>query len=119
MHEKWVNTRIHECIDVFHDRTASGFSAEIPLYHILNARITFNNLNGCDDGLGLCADNDVRLEEDEERETSGISLPSPGSDSSSVSSSTSKNGTKTTEITEHSPIEHLPKCISWLWFKTR
>lgn len=113
MYEKWVIIRINEGIAVFHERTASGFSAEIPLYHILNARITFNNLNGCEDGLGLCADNDVGLEEDEERDTSGTSLPSPGSDSSSVSSSTSKNGRKTVEMTECSPIEHLPKCINW------
>lgn len=86
---KWGNTRIIEC----NDRTASRFCAEIPLYHILNARITFNNLNGCDDMLGLSADNDVGLEEDEERDPLGTILPSPGSDSSSVSSSTSKNVT--------------------------
>lgn len=71
--------------------TCANLSAEIPLYHILNARITFNNLNGCDDMLGLCADNEVGLEEDEDRDAMGTSLPSPGSDSSSVSSSTSKN----------------------------
>lgn len=65
--------------------------AEIPLYHILNARITFNNLNGCDDTLGLCADSDAGVEEDEDRDTLGTNLPSPGSDSSSVSSSTSEN----------------------------
>lgn len=41
--------------------------------------------------LGLCADNDVGVEDDEERDALGTNLPSPGSDSSSVSSSTSKN----------------------------
>lgn len=69
--------------------TAPPPPSEIPLYHILNARITFNNLNGCDDMLGLCAENDVG-EDDEERDALGTNLPSPGSDSSSVSSSTSK-----------------------------
>uniref|UniRef100_A0A674N8G9 Ankyrin repeat domain 13B n=1 Tax=Takifugu rubripes TaxID=31033 RepID=A0A674N8G9_TAKRU len=61
-------------------RLPPGFPVkiEIPLYHILNARITFNNLNGCDDMLGLCADNDVGVEEDEERDTMGTNLPSPG-----------------------------------------
>uniref|UniRef100_A0A3B5KMY5 Ankyrin repeat domain 13B n=1 Tax=Takifugu rubripes TaxID=31033 RepID=A0A3B5KMY5_TAKRU len=59
-------------------RLPPGFPVkiEIPLYHILNARITFNNLNGCDDMLGLCADNDVGVEEDEERDTMGTNLPS-------------------------------------------
>lgn len=75
MQEKWA-----EGVD---DRRASPLSAEIPLYHILNARITFNNLNGCEDG-------ELGLEEDEERDALGSSLPSPGSDASSVSSSTSK-----------------------------
>ncbi|CAF92953.1 unnamed protein product, partial [Tetraodon nigroviridis] len=73
MQEKWA-----EGVD---DRRASPLSAEIPLYHILNARITFNNLNGCEDG-------ELGLEEDEERDALGSSLPSPGSDASSVSSST-------------------------------
>uniref|UniRef100_A0A3Q1KDX5 Ankyrin repeat domain-containing protein n=1 Tax=Anabas testudineus TaxID=64144 RepID=A0A3Q1KDX5_ANATE len=54
-------------------RLPPGFPVkiEIPLYHILNARITFSNLNGC--------------EEDPTR----TDTPSPGSDSSSVSSSSS------------------------------
>uniref|UniRef100_A0A665UR84 Ankyrin repeat domain-containing protein n=1 Tax=Echeneis naucrates TaxID=173247 RepID=A0A665UR84_ECHNA len=54
-------------------RLPPGFPVkiEIPLYHILNARITFSNLNGCEEGTG------VRPE---------------GSDSSSVSSSSSTIG---------------------------
>uniref|UniRef100_A0A3Q4AR05 Ankyrin repeat domain-containing protein n=1 Tax=Mola mola TaxID=94237 RepID=A0A3Q4AR05_MOLML len=32
---------------------------EIPLYHILNARITFSNLNGCEEVTGVIADNEV------------------------------------------------------------
>uniref|UniRef100_A0AAR2K670 Ankyrin repeat domain-containing protein n=1 Tax=Pygocentrus nattereri TaxID=42514 RepID=A0AAR2K670_PYGNA len=50
-------------------RLPPGFPVkiEIPIYHILNARITFENLNGCEEGV----------------------TPSPGSDSSSVSSSSS------------------------------
>uniref|UniRef100_A0AAX7W1K8 Ankyrin repeat domain-containing protein n=1 Tax=Astatotilapia calliptera TaxID=8154 RepID=A0AAX7W1K8_ASTCA len=36
-------------------RLPPGFPVkiEIPLYHILNARITFSNLNGCEEGAGV------------------------------------------------------------------
>uniref|UniRef100_A0A665UPS7 Ankyrin repeat domain-containing protein n=1 Tax=Echeneis naucrates TaxID=173247 RepID=A0A665UPS7_ECHNA len=36
-------------------RLPPGFPVkiEIPLYHILNARITFSNLNGCEEGTGV------------------------------------------------------------------
>lgn len=63
--------------------------AEIPLYHILNARITFSNLNGCEEGAGVRADNEVVVEGERQRDTPRTDTPSPGSDSSSVSSSSS------------------------------
>uniref|UniRef100_H3CGR4 Ankyrin repeat domain 13B n=1 Tax=Tetraodon nigroviridis TaxID=99883 RepID=H3CGR4_TETNG len=77
------NTLFAKLRDFITLRLPPGFPVkiEIPLYHILNARITFNNLNGCEDG-------ELGLEEDEERDALGSSLPSPGSDASSVSSST-------------------------------
>ncbi len=64
-------------------------TTEIPIYHILNARITFGNLNGCEEG-GLPR---VDAEGDGQKDSPGTETPSPGSDSSSVSSSssTSKN----------------------------
>lgn len=68
---------------------SSYLSAEIPLYHILNARITFSNLNGCEEGTGVRNDNDAGVEGDGQRDTPRTDTPSPGSDSSSVSSSSS------------------------------
>lgn len=64
-------------------------TTEIPIYHILNARITFGNLNGCEEG-GLPR---VDTEGDGQKDSPRTETPSPGSDSSSVSSSssTSKN----------------------------
>lgn len=64
-------------------------TTEIPIYHILNARITFGNLNGCEEG-GLPR---VDAEGDGQKNSPRTETPSPGSDSSSVSSSssTSKN----------------------------
>lgn len=67
----------------------SPLPAEIPLYHILNARITFSNLNGCEEGTGGRADNEVVVEGDGQRDPPMTDTPSPGSDSSSVSSSSS------------------------------
>ncbi|XP_013927261.1 PREDICTED: ankyrin repeat domain-containing protein 13B-like, partial [Thamnophis sirtalis] len=62
-------------------RLPPGFPVkiEIPIFHILNARITFGNLNGCDEPV-------VSL-----RSTGSPSsdAPSPGSDRSSISSSSS------------------------------
>ncbi|KAJ7309101.1 hypothetical protein JRQ81_008425 [Phrynocephalus forsythii] len=62
-------------------RLPPGFPVkiEIPIFHILNARITFGNLNGCDEAV-------VAL-----RGTGspGSDAPSPGSDRSSTSSSSS------------------------------
>uniref|UniRef100_A0A669F7K4 Ankyrin repeat domain 13B n=1 Tax=Oreochromis niloticus TaxID=8128 RepID=A0A669F7K4_ORENI len=48
-------------------RLPPGFPVkiEIPLYHILNARITFSNLNGCEEGAGVRADNEVVVEASE------------------------------------------------------
>lgn len=51
--------------------------AEIPIFHILNARITFGNLNGCDEPVSSL------------RNSPSSEAPSPSSDSSSVSSSSS------------------------------
>lgn len=67
----------------------TSVSAEIPLYHILNARITFSNLNGCEEGAGFRANNEVGTEVDGQRDPPRTDTPSPGSDSSSVSSSSS------------------------------
>ncbi|XP_034608364.1 ankyrin repeat domain-containing protein 13B isoform X3 [Trachemys scripta elegans] len=60
-------------------RLPPGFPVkiEIPIFHILNARITFGNLNGCDEPISSV------------RRSSGSEAPSPSSDSSSVSSSSS------------------------------
>ncbi|KAJ6657245.1 hypothetical protein lerEdw1_002612 [Lerista edwardsae] len=62
-------------------RLPPGFPVkiEIPIFHILNARITFGNLNGCDEAV-------VSL-----RSTGspGSDAPLPGSDRSSISSSSS------------------------------
>uniref|UniRef100_A0A8C7IC18 Ankyrin repeat domain 13B n=1 Tax=Oncorhynchus kisutch TaxID=8019 RepID=A0A8C7IC18_ONCKI len=64
-------------------RLPPGFPVkiEIPIYHILNARITFGNLNGCEEGS-----------------VTGPDTPSPGSDSSSVSSSSSTTSCRGGEI---------------------
>uniref|UniRef100_A0A3Q2D1E5 Ankyrin repeat domain 13B n=1 Tax=Cyprinodon variegatus TaxID=28743 RepID=A0A3Q2D1E5_CYPVA len=72
-------------------RLPPGFPVkiEIPLYHILNARITFSNLNGCEEGAGPRSDNDIGVEGDGQRDAARTDAPSPGSDSSSVSSSSS------------------------------
>ncbi|XP_058416175.1 ankyrin repeat domain-containing protein 13B isoform X1 [Diceros bicornis minor] len=60
-------------------RLPPGFPVkiEIPIFHILNARITFGNLNGCDEPVPSV------------RGSPSSETPSPGSDSSSVSSSSS------------------------------
>ncbi|XP_061461018.1 ankyrin repeat domain-containing protein 13B isoform X2 [Rhineura floridana] len=61
---------------------------EIPIFHILNARITFGNLNGCDEpvvsirGAG----------------SPGSNAPSPGSDRSSISSSSSLGSCRCCEM---------------------
>lgn len=64
---------------------AFSLPPEIPIFHILNARITFGNLNGCDEPVPSV------------RGSPSSETPSPGSDSSSVSSSSS------TSETLHSP----------------
>lgn len=60
-------------------RLPPGFPVkiEIPIFHILNARITFGNLNGCDEPVSS-----LRLSPSSE-------VPSPSSDSCSVSSTSS------------------------------
>ncbi|TFJ99480.1 HAUS augmin-like complex subunit 5 [Platysternon megacephalum] len=60
-------------------RLPPGFPVkiEIPIFHVLNARITFGNLNGCDEPVSSV------------RRSSSSEAPSPSSDSSSVSSSSS------------------------------
>ncbi|XP_035536308.1 ankyrin repeat domain-containing protein 13B [Morone saxatilis] len=81
-------------------RLPPGFPVkiEIPLYHILNARITFSNLNGCEEGTGVRADNEVGVEGDGQRDAPRTDTPSPGSDSSSVSSSSSTMSCRGGEI---------------------
>ncbi|RXN07656.1 ankyrin repeat domain-containing 13B-like protein [Labeo rohita] len=73
--------------DFINLRLPPGFPVkiEIPIYHILNARITFGNLNGCEEG-GLPR---VDAEGDGQKDSPRTETPSPGSDSSSVSSSSS------------------------------
>nr|XP_055052678.1 ankyrin repeat domain-containing protein 13B isoform X2 [Misgurnus anguillicaudatus] len=75
-------------------RLPPGFPVkiEIPIYHILNARITFGNLNGCEEGGVL------RVEGEGQKESPKTETPSPGSDSSSVSSSSSTNSGRGWEI---------------------
>ncbi|KAG7281446.1 hypothetical protein CRUP_029895 [Coryphaenoides rupestris] len=85
-------------------RLPPGFPVkiEIPIYHILNARVTFSNLNGCEEGGGP----GVRggepggepAEGDGQREAPSVDTPSPGSDSSSVSSSSSTMSCRAGEI---------------------
>ena len=72
-------------------------TTEIPIYHILNARITFSNLNGCEEGGPGVRGEPVGepVEGDGQRDTPSIDTPSPGSDSSSVSSSSSTSETHT------------------------
>ncbi|KTF87860.1 hypothetical protein cypCar_00026736, partial [Cyprinus carpio] len=77
-------------------RLPPGFPVkiEIPIYHILNARITFGNLNGCEEG-GLPR---MDAEGDGQKDSPRTETPSPGSDSSSVSSSSSTNSCRGGEI---------------------
>ncbi|KAM4795772.1 ankyrin repeat domain-containing protein 13B isoform 2-T2 [Rhinophrynus dorsalis] len=60
-------------------RLPPGFPVkiEIPIFHILNARITFGNLNGCDEPVSSL------------RQSPTSEAPSPSSDSCSVSSNSS------------------------------
>ncbi|XP_069082356.1 ankyrin repeat domain-containing protein 13B isoform X3 [Pleurodeles waltl] len=69
-------------------RLPPGFPVkiEIPIFHILNARITFGNLNGCEERVGSV------------RQSPGSEAPSPSSDSSSVSSSSSMTSCRGCEI---------------------
>ncbi|XP_051966121.1 ankyrin repeat domain-containing protein 13B-like isoform X1 [Xyrauchen texanus] len=77
-------------------RLPPGFPVkiEIPIYHILNARITFGNLNGCEE----CGLPRVDAEGDGQKDSLRTETPSPGSDSSSVSSSSSTNSCRGGEI---------------------
>ncbi|XP_023575677.1 ankyrin repeat domain-containing protein 13B isoform X2 [Octodon degus] len=76
-------------------RLPPGFPVkiEIPIFHILNARITFGNLNGCDEPVPSV------------RGSPSSETPSPGSDSSSVSSSSS------TSETHHTPCLANPSFL--------
>lgn len=69
-------------------RLPPGFPVkiEIPIFHILNARITFGNLNGCEERVSSV------------RQSPGSEAPSPSSDSSSVSSSSSMTSCRGCEI---------------------
>ncbi|XP_078230045.1 ankyrin repeat domain-containing protein 13B isoform X5 [Callithrix jacchus] len=69
-------------------RLPPGFPVkiEIPIFHILNARITFGNLNGCDEPVPSV------------RGSPSSETPSPGSDSSSVSSSSSTTSCRGCDI---------------------
>ncbi|XP_074969227.1 ankyrin repeat domain-containing protein 13B isoform X3 [Phalacrocorax aristotelis] len=62
------------------------FPTEIPIFHILNARITFGNLNGCDEPVSSL------------RHSPSSEAPSPSSDSSSVSSSSSLTSCRACEM---------------------
>ncbi|XP_027747301.1 ankyrin repeat domain-containing protein 13B isoform X1 [Empidonax traillii] len=69
-------------------RLPPGFPVkiEIPIFHILNARITFGNLNGCDEPVSSL------------RHSPSSDAPSPSSDSSSVSSSSSLTSCRACEM---------------------
>ncbi|KAM6338017.1 ankyrin repeat domain-containing protein 13B isoform 2-T2 [Alca torda] len=69
-------------------RLPPGFPVkiEIPIFHILNARITFGNLNGCDEPVSSL------------RHSPSSEAPSPSSDSSSVSSSSSLTSYRACEM---------------------
>ncbi|XP_077064379.1 ankyrin repeat domain-containing protein 13B isoform X2 [Siphateles boraxobius] len=90
------NTLFAKLRDFITLRLPPGFpiKIEIPIYHILNARITFGNLNGCEEG-GLPR---VDSEGDGQKDSPRTEIPSPGSDSSSVSSSSSTNSCRGGEI---------------------
>uniref|UniRef100_A0A8C2I388 Ankyrin repeat domain 13B n=1 Tax=Cyprinus carpio TaxID=7962 RepID=A0A8C2I388_CYPCA len=77
------NTLFAKLRDFITLRLPPGFPVkiEIPIYHILNARITFGNLNGCEEGGLPRVDN----EGDGQKDSPRTETPSPGSDSSSVS----------------------------------
>ncbi|XP_047248613.1 ankyrin repeat domain-containing protein 13B isoform X2 [Girardinichthys multiradiatus] len=94
------NTLFAKLRDFITLRLPPGFPVkiEIPLYHILNARITFSNLNGCEEGAGLRSDNKIGSEGGGQRDASRTDAPSPGSDSSSVSSSSSTMSCRAGEI---------------------
>ncbi|KAK7882521.1 hypothetical protein WMY93_028695 [Mugilogobius chulae] len=80
-------------------RLPPGFPVkiEIPLYHILNARITFSNLNGwTESSRGDPEDRPV--EGGLQRGDPSSETPSPGSDSSSVSSSSSTTSCRAGDI---------------------
>uniref|UniRef100_A0A8C7WTZ4 Ankyrin repeat domain 13B n=1 Tax=Oryzias sinensis TaxID=183150 RepID=A0A8C7WTZ4_9TELE len=81
-------------------RLPPGFPVkiEIPLYHILNARITFSNLNGCEAGANVRSDSEMGVDRDGQRDAPTIDTPSPGSDSSSVSSSSSTTSCRAGDI---------------------
>ncbi|XP_056468314.1 ankyrin repeat domain-containing protein 13B [Gadus chalcogrammus] len=83
-------------------RLPPGFPVkiEIPIYHILNARITFSNLNGCEEGgPGVHGEpGGEPVEGDGQRDPPSVDTPSPGSDSSSVSSSSSTMSCRVGEI---------------------
>ncbi|XP_059390318.1 ankyrin repeat domain-containing protein 13B-like isoform X2 [Carassius carassius] len=90
------NTLFAKLRDFINLRLPPGFPVkiEIPIYHILNARITFGNLNGCEEG-GLPR---VDAEGDGQKDSPRTETPSPGSDSSSVSSSSSTHSCRGGEI---------------------
>ncbi|KAG8450440.1 hypothetical protein GDO86_002921, partial [Hymenochirus boettgeri] len=69
-------------------RLPPGFPVkiEIPIFHILNARITFCNLNGCDEPVTSI------------RQSPSSEVPSPSSDSCSVSSTSSITSGKGCEM---------------------
>ncbi|KAM8903421.1 ankyrin repeat domain-containing protein 13B isoform 3-T3 [Spinachia spinachia] len=94
------NTLFAKLRDFITLRLPPGFPVkiEIPLYHILNARITFSNLNGCEEGAGVRADNEGGVEGNGQRDARRTDSPSPGSDSSSVSSSSSTTSCRAGDI---------------------
>ncbi|KAF1517364.1 Ankyrin repeat domain-containing protein 13B, partial [Eudyptes sclateri] len=81
-------------------RLPPGFPVkiEIPIFHILNARITFGNLNGCDEPVSSL------------RHSPSSEAPSPSSDSSSVSSSSSLS---MRGANLRAPLCHWPQVTIW------
>ncbi|XP_044139580.1 ankyrin repeat domain-containing protein 13B isoform X1 [Bufo gargarizans] len=82
------NTLFAKLRDFITLRLPPGFPVkiEIPIFHILNARITFGNLNGCDEPVSSL------------RQSPSSEAPSPSSDSCSVSSTSSINSGRGCEM---------------------
>ncbi|CAJ0949188.1 unnamed protein product [Ranitomeya imitator] len=76
-HPLSLSEQVAPIIDLMAISNALFAKLQIPIFHILNARITFGNLNGCDEPVSSL------------RQSPSSEAPSPSSDSCSVSSTSS------------------------------